>query len=50
MELEENRDVSDDPALFDIGSEGVWTLSSAKMGNGIEQLRDGNLSSFWQYF
>lgn len=26
----------------------IWTLSSAKPGNGIEQLRDGNLETFWQ--
>ena len=37
-----------DPSLPDIGFSAVWTLSSAKPGNGIEQLRDGNLSSFWQ--
>lgn len=32
----------------EIGSEAVWTLSSAKMGNGVEQLRDDNTNTFWQ--
>jgi anaphase-promoting complex subunit 10 len=29
-------------------SEASWVLSSAKPGNGIEQLLDGNLETFWQ--
>jgi anaphase-promoting complex subunit 10 len=32
----------------DIGEYGIWNLSSAKQGNGIEQLRDDNLNTFWQ--
>lgn len=32
----------------EIGSEAVWTLSSAKPGNGVEQLRDDSVESFWQ--
>lgn len=32
----------------DIGDEGNWSLSSSKLGNGIEQLREDNLSTFWQ--
>lgn len=32
----------------EIGEEGIWSLSSAKPGNGVEQLRDDNPSSFWQ--
>jgi anaphase-promoting complex subunit 10 len=32
----------------EIGDEAVWTLSSAKPGNGVEQLRDGNVDTFWQ--
>ena len=32
----------------EIGDEGVWSLSSTKLGNGIEQLRDDNTSTFWQ--
>ena len=26
----------------------VWSLSTAKPGNGVEQLRDGNLDTYWQ--
>lgn len=32
----------------DIGNNGFWTLSSYKPGNGVEQLLDENLSTFWQ--
>jgi anaphase-promoting complex subunit 10 len=32
----------------EIGEQAVWTLSSAKQGNGVEQLRDDNVSTFWQ--
>ena len=34
----------------EIGDEAVWTLSSAKPGNGVDQLRDDNVNTFWQYF
>ncbi|CAM9260495.1 unnamed protein product [Choristocarpus tenellus] len=42
-----------DPALDhlsrrEIGREGVWSLSSAKPGNGVEQLRDDNKETYWQ--
>lgn len=33
----------------EIGDEAVWSLSTAKPGNGVHQLRDNNLDSFWQY-
>ena len=32
----------------EIGNDAVWTLSSAKTGNGVEQLRDDITSTFWQ--
>jgi len=32
----------------EIGDLAVWTLSSAKPGNGVEQLRDDLTSTFWQ--
>ncbi len=32
----------------EIGNEAVWTLSSAKPGNGVAQLRDNNNDTFWQ--
>jgi len=34
--------------LREVGDEGVWTLSSAKPGNGADQLRDGDPDTFWQ--
>jgi len=34
--------------LEEIGDEAVWVLSSAKPGNGVEQLRDSNPETFWQ--
>mmetsp|Transcript_41347 Transcript_41347/g.95165 ORF Transcript_41347/g.95165 Transcript_41347/m.95165 type:complete len:193 (-) Transcript_41347:8-586(-) len=34
--------------LREIGEEAAWSLSSAKPGNGVEQLRDGNTETFWQ--
>ena len=37
-ELELSEDVRD------IGSEAVWSLSTAKPGNGIDQVRDDNVS------
>ncbi|KAF0701692.1 Aste57867_7888 [Aphanomyces stellatus] len=32
----------------EIGDEAVWTLSSAKPGNGVHQLRDDNMDTYWQ--
>ncbi|CEP01459.1 Anaphase-promoting complex subunit 10 [Plasmodiophora brassicae] len=32
----------------EVGEEAVWTLSTAKPGNGVDQLRDGTVESFWQ--
>lgn len=32
----------------DISSLGIWTLSSAKIGFGIQQLLEDSLSSYWQ--
>lgn len=37
-----------DEELRDLGHEAAWFLSSAKPGNGVEQLRDGSTESFWQ--
>lgn len=31
----------------EIGDLAVWSLSSAKAGNGVEQLRDNMTSTFW---
>ena len=32
----------------EVGQYGIWTLSSVKSGNGVEQLLEDNTSSFWQ--
>ena len=32
----------------EISEYGIWSLSSAKVGNGVEQLRDDNINTFWQ--
>ena len=32
----------------DISNLGIWTLSSAKIGFGIQQLREDSLSTYWQ--
>ena len=32
----------------ELGSDAVFTLSSAKPGNGVEQIRDSNLETYWQ--
>jgi anaphase-promoting complex subunit 10 len=34
--------------MREVGKEAVFTISTAKIGNGVEQLRDGNLETFWQ--
>ena len=32
----------------EIGAMAVWSLSTAKPGNGVEQLRDDNIETYWQ--
>ncbi len=42
---------SSKPASSDereIGGQAVWSLSTAKPGNGVEQLRDDNTDTYWQ--
>jgi anaphase-promoting complex subunit 10 len=34
--------------LREVGGDAIWSLSTAKPGNGIEQLRDENLDTYWQ--
>jgi anaphase-promoting complex subunit 10 len=34
--------------MREIGHEAVWSLSTAKPGNGVEQLRDNNSDTYWQ--
>jgi hypothetical protein len=32
----------------DMGSQAIWTLSSAKPGSGVDRLRDEDLNVYWQ--
>ena len=32
----------------EIGHEAVWSLSTAKPGNGVEQIRDSSVETYWQ--
>lgn len=32
----------------EIGHEAVWSLSTAKPGNGVEQIRDASTDTYWQ--
>ena len=34
--------------LIELGGNAVWSLSTAKPGNGVDQLRDDDKSTFWQ--
>jgi anaphase-promoting complex subunit 10 len=34
--------------MREIGEDAVWSISSAKVGNGIEQLRDNCTDTYWQ--
>ena len=36
------------PGLHELGSLASWSVTSAKAGNGLEQLRDGRNDTFWQ--
>ena len=42
----------EDPAVSttvrEIGTTGCWSLSTAKPGNGVDQLRDSSLDTYWQ--
>ena len=41
-------DLPDLPGRREIGGEAVWSLSTAKPGNGVDQLRDGSVDTYWQ--
>eukprot|EP00191_Tetraselmis_sp_GSL018_P010407 CAMPEP_0177606000 /NCGR_PEP_ID=MMETSP0419_2-20121207/17044_1 /TAXON_ID=582737 /ORGANISM="Tetraselmis sp., Strain GSL018" /LENGTH=42 /DNA_ID= /DNA_START= /DNA_END= /DNA_ORIENTATION= len=34
--------------LREVGRLGVWSVTSAKPGNGVKMLRDGKTDTFWQ--
>lgn len=48
VHIGENLDEDSDEKLWEVGAEAIWTLSTAKPGNGIEQLREENLETYWQ--
>jgi anaphase-promoting complex subunit 10 len=35
-------------SLRELGTDAVFSISSAKPGNGVEQIRDDNLDTYWQ--
>jgi anaphase-promoting complex subunit 10 len=43
-----HRHVPIPSSLRELGDEAVWSLTSAKQGNGVECMRDDDSSSFWQ--
>lgn len=47
-EDDEDDEFCDEIPLREIGDDAVWCLSSAKPGNGVEQLRDDSADTFWQ--
>ena len=38
----------DDPRWMEIGKRASWFVSTAKPGNGVELMRDGNNNTYWQ--
>mmetsp|Transcript_39722 Transcript_39722/g.94129 ORF Transcript_39722/g.94129 Transcript_39722/m.94129 type:complete len:211 (-) Transcript_39722:89-721(-) len=42
------KDIEDAGEKREIGGDAVWTLSTAKPGNGVEQIRDNNTETYWQ--
>mmetsp|Transcript_32402 Transcript_32402/g.63314 ORF Transcript_32402/g.63314 Transcript_32402/m.63314 type:complete len:216 (+) Transcript_32402:126-773(+) len=42
------EDEGDKGGKREIGGDAVWTLSTAKPGNGVEQLRDDSTDTYWQ--
>ncbi|KAI5072287.1 hypothetical protein GOP47_0012393 [Adiantum capillus-veneris] len=46
--MEEGFEREDESEKREIGKLAVWSVSSAKPGNGVELLRDSNLETYWQ--
>ncbi|KAG6959656.1 hypothetical protein JG688_00009988 [Phytophthora aleatoria] len=40
--------VRDGDGRREVGDDAMWSLSSAKPGNGVDQLRDNNMDTYWQ--
>lgn len=43
-----NPEVTNPWSKRELGEEAVWSISTAKPGNGVEQLRDNNTETYWQ--
>ena len=48
LQIFNQPDLPDLPGRREIGGEAVWSLSTAKPGNGVDQLRDGSVDTYWQ--
>ncbi|CAI2378883.1 unnamed protein product [Moneuplotes crassus] len=44
----DKRKPDNNKEMREIGDQAVWTLSSAKQGHGVDELRDNNTDTFWQ--
>lgn len=38
----------DTSVLREVGEDAIWSLSSVKSGNCVEQIRDNNIDTYWQ--
>lgn len=49
MEDEGEKEEEKEKEKREVGKLAVWSVSSAKPGNGVDKLRDSNIDTFWQY-
>ena len=40
--------LSEDRSVSEVGRQAVWSVTSAKPGNGVDLLRDGKEDTYWQ--
>eukprot|EP00871_Galdieria_phlegrea_P001419 jgi/Galph1/2278/GphlegSOOS_G918.1 len=45
---EEKIAVPIEEGLDDLSDSAIWSVSSSKVGNGVDKLRDGKIDTFWQ--
>ncbi len=43
-----NTSLPDDRSLSEIGQQAIWSVTSAKPGNGVDMLRDNKEDTYWQ--
>jgi Anaphase-promoting complex, subunit 10 (APC10) len=46
--LDSGDDLNGDAPLRDLSAHAIWSVSTAKAGNGVEQLLDGSADTYWQ--